>query len=112
MLYFKDLKHQRCHSELLKKADKDNKQVLAAVYALAATGKEKVKEYIQNDRIDFDSLFEDAELWSSSEKALIKLAATLYNSSTWPVTIGDVFYPLDTQNIQVVLDALKMRYLA
>ena len=42
---------------------------------------------------------------------MIKLAATLFNYSSWPAKIGDIFYHLDEENTKVALQALEIRYL-
>jgi len=47
--------------------------------------------------------------WSSSEKALLRLAAALFNSS-WKADINDVFWSLDHDNVNLALEALKIRF--
>jgi hypothetical protein len=63
------------------------------------------------DGIDFPALFTTAEVWSSGEKALLKLAASLFSAGTWPANIQEIFYNLDVENTQVAFQALKIRYL-
>ncbi|MDD3057137.1 MAG: hypothetical protein PHO72_02400 [Sphaerochaeta sp.] len=109
--YFKNNDHRDQFLILKAKAGQGNDcEYCSAIYVLAALGK-SVEKHVQLGGIKFLALFKDAEVWSSSEKALVKLAAALFNADAWPVTIEDVFYSLDEENIRVALQALEIRYL-
>jgi hypothetical protein len=58
--------------------------------------------------IEFEKLKQVSRAWSSSEKALLKLAATLFNEQA---KVRDVFHHLDEDNCRVALQALEIRYL-
>lgn len=111
-MYYKSNEHQKRALAMKNKAGQGNDcEYDSALYVLAALEKH-VEEYVsKGGGIKFPQLFKDAEVWSSSEHSLLRLAATLFNADTWPVTIEDVFYSLDEENIRVALQALKIRYL-
>lgn len=110
-MYFKNDEHKELFMSLKEKAGQGNDcEYTAAIYVLSAMGK-SVEKHVQPGAIKFLDLFKDAEVWSSSERSLLRLAATLFNASTWPVTIEDVFYSLDEENTRVALQALEIRYL-
>ncbi len=74
--------HQELFNSLVKKAGQDNdSEYAAAIYALSAIGKD-INKYILPGEIKYPSLFEEASVWSSGERALLKLSATLFNAST------------------------------
>lgn len=109
-MWFKSDEHEKSFAELVKRGRVTrDREYLAALYALAATCK-NVQKYVSPGEIHFDELVGDAEPWSSGEKALVKLAATLFNSAAWPVTVQDVFYSLDRDNLRVAMEALMVRY--
>jgi len=82
----------------------------AALYVLAAIKYKDLRKYVEPEAINFVTLMKDCKPWSSSEKALVRLAATLFNAGSWPVPVGDIFYSLDESNTGVALEALKIRY--
>lgn len=110
-MYFKNDVHKNRFLVLKAKAEQGNDcEYSSALYVLAALGK-PVEKHIQPGAIKFPQLKKASRAWSSSEKALIKLAATLFNYSSWPAKIGDIFYHLDEENTKVALQALEIRYL-
>lgn len=110
-MYFKDEEHRKEYEALLKKVGVNERSTSAALYVLSATRK-SIQEYIQRAEIDFYALLEAAEIWSSGEIAMAKLAAALFCPVAWPVTVDDVFHSLDGENTKVALEALKMKYKA
>jgi hypothetical protein len=109
--YFKTVEHQELFNSLIKKARQGNDpEYSAAIYALAAIGKD-ISKYILPGEIKYPALFKVASVWSSGERALLKLSATLFNAGTWPVNMDDIFHHLDAGNCQVAIQAIKIRYL-
>jgi hypothetical protein len=110
-LWFKNDRHRQLFVDLNDKMDHPKgMDSLACIYVLSAIGKDSVRKYIvESDRIAFDELLGVASPWSSSEKALLKLAAHLFNS-IWPANIDEVFYNLDYNNKRIALKAIQMRY--
>ncbi len=110
-MYFKTVEHQKMFNSLLKKAGQGNDlEYTAAIYTLSAIGKD-VREYILSGEIKYPALFKVASVWSSGEKALLRLSATLFNASTWSVNIDDIFHHLDADNCRVAIQAIEIRYL-
>jgi hypothetical protein len=110
-LWFKSDKHRQLFVGLDEKMNSPKEMdALSCIYVLAAIGKPTAKDYIdETGMIYFEELLKDAEVWSSSEKALLKLAAHLFNS-IWPANIDEVFYNLDYSNKRIALKAIQMRY--
>jgi hypothetical protein len=87
-----------------------DREFQAALYVLAAIRYKHLRQYVEPGGIRITALMEDSKPWSTSEKALVRLAATLFNSGAWPVPVGDIFYSLDETNTGVALEALSIRY--
>jgi hypothetical protein len=49
-------------------------------------------------------------MWSSSEKAMVKLALQLYNYSNNKQNVIDTFSRLDQNNFQLAVNAIKIRF--
>jgi hypothetical protein len=110
-MYFIDDVHKNRFMVLKAKADQGNDcEYSSALYVLAALGK-PIEKYVQPGAIEFKKLKQVSRAWSSSEKAMLKLAATLFNNSTWSVRVADVFRHLDEENTRVALQGLEIRYL-
>lgn len=110
---FKNDWHEELFNSLVFKVGawaRKDREYCAALYALAATEKENILKYADPDGIEFDDLLKAAAPWSSGEKALVSLAAALFNYSAWSATINDVFYNLDGANVDAALEALRLRY--
>jgi hypothetical protein len=108
-MYFKDDKHKELFLALKEKAGQgDDCEYTAALYVLAALGK-PVEEYVgEGGGIRFADLFANAEVWSSSERALLRLAGVLFGFGAGvSVTVEDVFWHLDEENCRVALQALE-----
>lgn len=87
------------------------KDVAAALYLLSSpllAGK-GMAEYVWPGQIRFSELIKKIGPWSGSEKAMVRLAAALYNSS-WKIDINDVFWSLDEGNTEIALEALRIRW--
>jgi hypothetical protein len=110
-MYFKTVEHQKMFNSLLKKAGQGNDlEYTAAIYTLSAIGKD-VREYILSGEIKYPAIFKEAEVWSSGEKALLRLSAALFNASLWKANLGDIFHHLDADNCRVAIQAIEIRYI-
>lgn len=110
---FADSGHFKYFQKLIKgtRARRDKKDWLAALFLLSApllAGK-RTEEYVGCGMIRFAELKQKMKPWSSSEKAFVKLAAALFNSS-WKADINDIFWSLDADNVNLALEALKIRF--
>lgn len=109
-MFFKDARHREAYRELAAKVGAEGgREARAAVYVLAAVEKD-LGGYVSPARIDFSSLLEVSGSWSSGERALVKLAATLFNAAAWPVVVDEVFSALDAENFRLAVEALTLRY--
>lgn len=110
MYFFKNNQHARSFAALwaLSQKNKD-REFLSALYVLGAIDK-NLEPYVSPKGINFEALKAQSQSWSSGEKALLKLAAAVFNSALSPTTVDDVFYSLDSRNFQVAVEGLKMRY--
>ena len=76
-MYFKTTDHQAVFNNLLERTGQwDSSEYKAAVYILSAIGKD-VSEYVRPGEIKYPALFKKSSVWSSGEKALLRLSATL-----------------------------------
>lgn len=72
---------------------------------LEQTGKDFTK-WIDGEYIDTQNLLQQAEKWSSGERALIDLALSLY-SYDHKINLRDIFQTLDKDNTAHALKALQ-----
>ena len=87
----------------------DDREYQSALYVLAALDKD-LEQFVGYWKIDFPALKRASRQWSSGEKAMIKLAANLFNNTSWRANITDVFCPLGRDFTQVALEGLRLRY--
>jgi hypothetical protein len=110
-VYFKTTDHQAVFNNLLERTGQwDSSEYKAAVYILSAIGKD-VSEYVRPGEIKYPALFKKSSVWSSGEKALLRLSAALFSSSTWKADLGNVFHSLDADNCRVAIQAIEIRYI-
>jgi hypothetical protein len=109
-MYFRDDRHRDIFLALRQKAGvgKDC-EYDSALYVLSALGKSVIPNYIDLATIKMRALKRVAAPWSSSEKALVNLAAALFGAGK--ADLSDVFWHLDEENTRVALQALEIRYL-
>lgn len=108
---FKDDQHRARFQAMWRKAARPEEDLewKSALFVLSSLEKEGLDDCIRDGSIDFDVLYQLANDWSTSEKALCRLAHELYNSRG-NITISQLFRDLDTDNTQVALEALRLRY--
>lgn len=108
---FRDDQHKARFQAMWRKAARpaEDLEWRSALYVLAAIEKEGLSDCVQDGYIDFDALYQLADGWSTSEKALCRLANELYNGHG-NLAISELFSNLDQENKDVVLEALRLRY--
>ncbi len=110
---FVDKLHREEFEKLVKKcnAQPGEKDIRAAVYLLSSPllSRKKTERYVHPCGIRFSELLDNAGAWSCSERGLAKLAASLFNSS-WKADVNDVFWSLDAENVDLALEALRIRF--
>ncbi len=81
----------------------------AALYLLSCPLlADKARPYIELRGIDFPALLDLP--FSSGERALVELAANLFNWS-WRADTADIFGRLDTEGKELALEAIRARFL-
>lgn len=95
----------KCHAQM------GEKDIRAAVYLLSSPllSRKRCERFVHACGIRFSELQEKCGAWSSSERGLAKLAASLFNSS-WKADVNDVFWNLDAENVDLALEALRIRF--
>ncbi|MHB1420231.1 MAG: hypothetical protein ACYCX4_11720 [Bacillota bacterium] len=88
---------------------KHARDTLSALYILASMGKD-FTGYVSPGNIEFSLIIIEAEPWHKTERALVSLAAALYNGLEYPADIDKTFYNLDSDCIEVALTAMAIRY--
>lgn len=109
---FQDSSHEVTFRKFMAKAGAgyNDPEYLAALFVLSSNllaG--RTERYVDRMRIHFRELVGGMESWSSSEKSLVLLAAALFNSA-WKADINVIFWNLDNKNIELALEALKIRF--
>lgn len=115
-MYFKDDYHKQLANKLMKAFGygslQDDKCCGSFSYLAAATYKEDVLlESISSNRLlNYKVLMTSMTVFSSSEQAMLRFSAQLYNSSIDSITLEDTLRHLDEGNKRVLSDALRFRY--
>lgn len=109
---FADDLHREKFQELMCNGHKHTagKDYLAAAFLLSAPLLwKKSAPYIRPGGIHFSGLLEECGAWSSGEQGLLRLAASLFNCG-WKADLNDVFWNLDAKNLDLALEALRIRF--
>ncbi|MDK2882737.1 MAG: hypothetical protein PWP58_1073 [Bacillota bacterium] len=113
-MWFRDQKHEMSYKNLVAKhcANEQSSGYLSALYILAALNKNGLLETVDVPEcgLNFDLLLDAALSWSAGERALLRIAATLYNPYMWPTAIDDVFRHLNQTDFETALQALRLKY--
>lgn len=118
-MYFKDEYHSDLYNEFIAKLDGDDVYYKGFAYVASAIGKKGVVDAISKHRVKFDKLCEMAKYWSNTERAMLEVAYQMFNGRNlyeddeeikFP-TIDSMLRSLDSKNVTVVLEAIKMKYL-
>ncbi len=111
-MFYKNPRHEINFLDYMNKVGMEpgaDKEYTAALYILAGIGK-PLSKYIRNTGIDFQALQNDADAWSSGEKALIRFAANIFGAGAVNTDIHGTLKSLDADNIEMIFSALRMRY--
>ena len=104
-MFFKNDRHKEMYQRLSALVP-ENREYDTATYVLSAIGKAQIAEYV-GDGISIDAIMQNMDL-SSGEVALAKIAGNLFNGRECDL---QEIAKLDENNMLVVLEAIKMRYL-
>lgn len=116
MIYYKSDLHEEDTKFLLGKFNK--KDVMQDVeygvfsYIVGAIYKaEQIAKAIDEDgNINLDDLYEIIEVFSASEKVMIRFALQCFNSSIDDIKFSEVMRALDNENTIVIKQAIEIRY--
>ena len=116
-LYFKDQQHEEdsnCFLNAFGKSDFTTDVEYGVLsYVLGAVNKKKdlmlaVDEEMMG--IDIEKLYEILDVYSSSERSMIRFGVQCFNASIDDIKLADVVSSLDNENLCVVKTALDLRY--
>lgn len=115
-VYFINKYHKSNYLRLLEIVGSDNKECSPSSYILASIGIMEenegalatIERYYFPDRVDFEALLKDLGS-NAGNRALIKLAANLYDSANY-ANISDVFTALDDIYQAVAYQALLLKF--
>lgn len=116
MIYFKSDLHKTHTYKTLKMFNENELEndvyVGSFAYLVGATFKaDRIGKMIYDDgTIDLKGIYDEIKYYSTSEKAIIRFALQLFNSSIDDILIGDVMQSLDSKNIKAVKQAIDIRF--
>lgn len=115
MLYFKDDYHAAETMNLLQKfgydSIYDSREHTVLCYIIAAIYKGKsLAGCIDEEGVDLDSFLEKMNVFSSSERDILRFGLQLYNRNIDDIRLPDVMNHLDAENSKVVISAIAFLY--
>ncbi len=105
-MFFKEGNHKDLYFRMLANVPKSNREYDLCCYVLSAIGKAGMLSYM-GDGIGIDDMLKNID-FSSGEKVLLKVAGSLFNGRVCDI---NEFSRLDEENLTVVIEALKLKYL-
>lgn len=114
-LYFKDRQHKEdsnCFLKVFGKSDFTTDVEYGVLsYVLGAVNKKKdLMLAVDEEGIDIEKLYEILDVYSSSERSMIRFGVQCFNTSIDDIKLADVVSSLDNENLRVVKTALDLRY--
>lgn len=134
-MYFKSDLHESLFFDIIQqlKLGKQNKQYEVFAYMAAATEKQDIVQAFSQHDIEIDTILEQSETWSLSEKYLIELGFQFFNGSNFyyelverdpynPVDVppwiedekrakypsfGEMLGRMDGENVNVIISAIR-----
>lgn len=116
MIYFKSDLHKKHTYNLLKKFNENKLEndvyIGAFAYLVGAVFKaDRIEKMIYDDgTIEIEGIYNEIKYYSTSEKAILRFALQLFNSSIDNIMIVDVMQSLDSKNIKAVKQAIDIRF--
>lgn len=114
-LYFKDQQHEEdsnCFLKAFGKSDFTTDVEYGVLsYVLGAVNKKKgLMLAVDEEGIDIEKLYGILDVYSSSERSMIRFGVQCFNASIDDIKLADVVSSLDNENLRVVKTALDLRY--
>lgn len=103
--------HEKRYNELLALTAGRNRNYRAALFLLAAPmlADKRIEQYIKPDGIEWVKLMRTTNVWSTAERAFVKLAYALF-TDRYKCDVKEAFWHLDRENVEIALTALRIRY--
>lgn len=114
-IYYKDEWHEQETALLLKQMSiqsiQEDLSYGLLAYIIGSVYKAKhLKHALDKDGVDLDVLLPKLEVYSSSERAMIRFALQCFNGNIDNISLNDVMYNLDENNVRVIKQAIDLRY--
>ena len=114
-LYFKDRQHKEdsnCFLKVFGKSDFTTDVEYGVLsYVLGAVNKKTdLMLAVDEEGIDIEKLYEILDVYSSSERSMVRFGVQCFNASIDDIKLADVVSSLDNENLRVVKTALDLRY--
>lgn len=107
-MYFVDYIHRARFVEMQRLTQARGRNTIAAIYVLSCLSK-PLDEFLEEGSIDVDGILRATRFWGPLERALVRAALSFYDS-TQPAGINEVFSALDSKGIEVMMQALRLRW--
>ncbi len=107
-MYFVDYIHHRRFIEMQSICQATARDLVSCVYILSSLSK-PLDSYVSPGAVDVRGIKGAVKMWGGTERALVETALNLYDSDQ-EADINDTFSRLDHRGIQVVMQALKLRW--
>lgn len=107
-MYFADYIHRARFVEMQRITRALDRGLIASIYILSSLSK-PLDEFLEDGSMDVDGIKRATRFWGPLERALVRAALSFYDP-TEPADINEVFSVLDSKGIQVVMQALQLRW--
>lgn len=107
-IYFADYVHRARFVEMQRITQARGRNLVASIYILASLPK-ALDDFLDEESMDVAGILRATRFWGPVERALVRAALALYDS-TQPAGINEVFSALDSKGVQVMMQALKLRW--
>lgn len=119
-MYFKSDYHEELYIQYIDQLQSEDVYYGSFAYLAAAIGKKSIIKALSDHSIDVGMLEEMADVWSSSERAMLEMAWQCFTGRNFfedkdgevrfP-TLDHILYSLDKENTKIVIEALATKYL-
>lgn len=115
-MFYKDEVHEEQTMTILQTFGlthlEQNVEYGSLAYIIGATykGNYFINYINENGSIDSNGLLKKIQVFSSSERNMIKFALQCFNNKMNDITLYDTMYSLDNNNRKIIKEAINLRY--
>ena len=116
-IYFKSTEHKESSQQFLELFGKEDflgdveYGTVAYIFGALSYKFNDLISVIDDDQsLDVGKLYELIDVYSSSERNMIRFAMQCFNSNIDDICLNDVLYSLDNENALVIKTAIEIRY--